>query len=53
MLPGGAAGSSSDAKISLKQLINLNKGKNKIDLLSATVGLEVLFFVILTKKKGA
>jgi hypothetical protein len=51
MLPGGATGSASNAKISLKQLINLDQGKNTIDLLSATVGLQVLFFVILTKRE--
>lgn len=37
---GGAAGSASNSKISLNKLINLDQGKNTIDLLSATVGLQ-------------
>ncbi|KAJ1689107.1 hypothetical protein LUZ63_013262 [Rhynchospora breviuscula] len=37
---GGVMGNARSAKISLSKLIILNKGKNTIDLLSATVGLQ-------------
>ncbi|KAJ4787145.1 Beta-galactosidase [Rhynchospora pubera] len=37
---GGAMGSADSTKISLSKLIILDKGKNTIDLLSATVGLQ-------------
>ncbi|KAF3327137.1 beta-galactosidase 6 isoform X1 [Carex littledalei] len=39
-LVGGRTGSASNVKVSLSQLIILDRGKNTIDLLSATVGLQ-------------
>lgn len=39
---GSGMGNSGNAKVTLEKLITLVKGKNTIDLLSATVGLQVV-----------
>lgn len=42
-MPGSAKGSASSSLISLQTPVTLVPGKNKIDLLSTTVGLSVIY----------